>query len=163
MQELMEVKTVLIPTDFTIESLNLFKKFIQKENGSVRVVFFHCVAPADSIVELLFYSEERALNSVINNDFTQAWSILKNKYNSRVVTDKITIFNGNTQGAFGNFLFSNKIDEILIPGNYQLKRTSPRSFDPKSFIRNSGIPVNEISWPTLNVPEKSQLAELFND
>jgi hypothetical protein len=156
-------KTILIPTDFSIESLSLFKKRMQaNDTAQYRVIFFHCIHRSDSIMELLFYSEARVIQSLVTKDFTEACTILKNKYGSRIVSDRIAIFTGTTQSAFQNFLEGNRVDEILAPKEYTFKRTSKHSFDPMPFIRNSGFTVTEFSWKQYqNLPEKNQLAELF--
>lgn len=155
--------TILIPTDFTIESLNLFKKAAQStENESVNIVFLHCIYLSDSITELLFFSKKTIIKSLVNPDFQDACKIICNKYASRINSTRIEIFSGTTQNAFNQFLEGNLIDEILIPENYTLRLVNTRSFDPMPFIQRARVPVNTVTWPnTTDIPEKNQLAELF--
>ncbi len=155
--------TILIPTDFTIESLNLFKKAAQSvESESVNIVFLHCVHLSDSITELLFFSKKELIKSLVNPDFQDACKIICNKYASRINSTRIEIFNGTTQSAFNNFIEGNMIDEIITPENYSLQLVNKRSFDPMPFIQHASVPVKTVAWPnTAGVPEKNQLAELF--
>ncbi|HPM31902.1 MAG TPA: universal stress protein [Chryseolinea sp.] len=157
-------KTILIPTDFSIESLNLLKKAMQKyETSQFHVIFLHCLHSTDSIMDLLFSADEKLIESIVTHDFKEACKILKNKYGERIVTDRIEVFSGITQSAFQNFLEGNAIDEIFVPSEYTFKRTSKRSFDPVPFIRRSGLDITEVSWSQAeNAPEKNQLAALFS-
>lgn len=157
-------KTILIPTDFTIESLHLVKQLMQADDTSrYKILFLHGIFRSDSITDLLFYSESKVIRSLVTKDFSEACTILKNKYGSRIVSDRIVLFSGTTQSAFQNFLEANSVDEIRVPKTYTFKNTGKQSFDPMSYIRNSGFPIIEVAWKQYeNVPEKNLLAELFS-
>jgi hypothetical protein len=127
------------------------------------VIFLHCVRGSDSILDLLFYSEASVIQSLVNKDFNEACTILKNKFSSRIVEDRIVVFKGSTQLAFRNFLEANHVDEILVPSEYRFKAVHKKSFDPTPFILKSGLTITEVSWNSVqNAPEKNQLAELFS-
>lgn len=156
-------RTILIPTDFTIESLSLFKAAAQSvEIGKINVIFFHCAHLSDSIFDLLFFSSRKQRESLVNEDFEDGCKIIRHKYASRINSVRTEIFSGRTQNAFENFLDANDIDEIVIPKDYKFQLTSNRSFDPMPFILKSKLPTTEVTWEReLHVPEKNQLAELF--
>jgi hypothetical protein len=156
-------KTILIPTDFTMESLNLFKYVMQTTTVDVHVIFLHCMAPSDSILDLLFTTSEDIAESLVSRDFKEAISIIKNRYGTYSSSENVQIFKGRTQGAFLNFLEGNKVDEIIVPKDYHFIKTNSRSIDPMSFIKDTTRSVIEVSWTgSKSVPEKNQLAELFN-
>ena len=156
-------KTILIPTDFTMESLNLFKHVMQTTIVNVHVIFLHCIAPSDSILDLLFTSNDDIAESLVTRDFKEACSIIKNRYGSHSSTEVVTIFKGRTQSAFMNLLDANQVDEIVIPKDYHFVKAHPRSVDPMSFLKDVTRSVVEVSWHgSKSVPEKNQLAELFN-
>lgn len=156
-------KTILIPTDFSIESLRLLRAAAQTvETGNIQVVFLHCVYQQNSIISLLFSSKESLVDSLMNEDFKNACRIIRNKYSTAIHSIRTEIFTGTTHAAFRNFLDGNGIDEVLIPKNYTLQQTSKSSFDPMSYIRGCNLPTIEVSWrQTESIPEKNQLAELF--
>lgn len=156
-------KTILIPTDFSIESLRLLRAAVQSvENGSIHVVFLHCVYQQDSIIDLLFFSKQSLVDSLTNEDFKDACRIIRNKYSTAIHSIRTEIFSGTTHAAFQNFLEGNRIDEVLIPKNYTLQQTSKFSFDPLPYIRKCKLPTVEVSWKQVeSIPEKNQLAELF--
>ena len=159
------MRTILIPTDFSIESLNLFKVAAQSGiTERVHIIFFHCVSLSTSIVDLLFLSQRKMNESLINENFSNGCTIIRNKFPSSISTDRIEFFSGITQSSFQNFLEGNGVTEIFIPKNYTLKKTSHRSFDPMPFIRQSNLLKQEIYWKNADrIPEKNMLAELFSD
>jgi len=156
-------KTILIPTDFTMESLNLFKHVMQTTVVDVHVIFLHCITPSDSIIDLLFTSNDNIVDSLVTRDFKEACSIIKNRYGSHRSTEVVTVFKGRTRNAFMNLLDANQVDEIIIPKDYRFVKAHARSVDPMSFIKDVTKSVVEVSWQgSKAVPEKNQLAELFN-
>jgi hypothetical protein len=156
-------KTVLIPTDFSIESLNLVKYAAQAAvSEPVNVLLVHGVRQSDSIMDLLFFSRNKTILKLQNADFDEACKVLRNKYDSRINSFRIEIFSGFTQSAFQKFLEAHRVNEILIPKSYILKLTSDRSFDLLPFIKTSPCEVTEVAWrPFENAPEKNLLAEVF--
>lgn len=156
-------KTVLIPTDFTIESLNLFKYVVQTAEDDCHVVFVHCLSPSESMIDLLFVGNDTLIGRMAGRDFKEACAILRNRSDAHRITDTIELFKGKTISAFQNFLDGFGIDEIVAPLSYRFQRPSNRSIDPVPFIRESQRPVIEVDWPdSSSLPEKNQLAELFN-
>lgn len=156
-------KTILIPTDFTMESLNLYKHVMQTTLVDVHVIFLHCVTPSDSIMDLLFTSSDDIAESLVTRDFKEACSIIKNRYGSHRSTEVVTIFRGRNRNAFINLIDANQVDEIVVPKEYRFVSAHSRSVDPMLFIKDVKTSVVEVSWQgPKSVPEKNQLAELFN-
>jgi len=155
-------RTILIPTDFSIESLKSFVEAAQSvQIGSINVVFLHCAHLPNSILDLLFYSKNEIIKSLITPTFENACKVIRSKYESKINSTRIEIFTGRTQAAFENFLEGNRIDEIFVPVNYTLKPVK-NSFDPMPFIQRTELPITQVVWKQGgNIPEKNQLAELF--
>ena len=75
------MKTVLIPTDFSIESLNTVKGALKQcEGENTNLILVYGVYLSDSITDLLFFSKPKYLSTLQSEKFTQACEILKNKY-----------------------------------------------------------------------------------
>lgn len=157
-------QTVLIPTDFSIESLLLVKHAATANPASrLDIVLLYCHYLSDSITDILFYSPRKTLEELISSDFREACSIIQNKYPSKITHMRVEVFYGHTGGAFDNFIEAHKIDEAYIPSNYTL-RLGKNGFDPLPYIKGSGLKINEVCWEAKkNRPEKDQLAELFLD
>jgi hypothetical protein len=158
-------RTILIPTDFSIESLNLFKAAVQTgASAPVHIVFVHGAYSSVSVMDLMFSSPRKIHESLITANFRNACTIIRNKFASSISSDRIEFFSGITQSAFQNFLEGNNIDEIFIPKNYTFTKASDRSFDILPFIRNSRLQTHEVFWQrTDSIREKNMLAELFSD
>jgi hypothetical protein len=156
-------KTILIPTDFSIESLIMIKKAVQLNPAEeVQIVLMYCsLLPGNSITDLLFYTPDKIITKQMGKEFQEALSILLNKYTSEIVQVYIEVFHGTTHSAFDNFIKGNRITEALIPKNYQLN-TAGNSFDPIPYILKSGLTYQEIEWAE-NPFIHASLASIFLD
>lgn len=154
---------ILIPTDFSIGSLNLVKQAMTQNTSSEITIVFACgVLLSDSITELLFFSPSEVLKNRVSSDFTEACNIIKNKYQSRILDIKTEIFTGTSQAAFNNFLEAHQIDETYVSQQYKMKPFHKRNFDCTPYLLRSPIKINKVGWEERpNLPEKDLLAELF--
>ncbi|MBL7950949.1 MAG: hypothetical protein JNM62_04460 [Flavobacteriales bacterium] len=136
-------RTILIPTDLHVGSLNALKSCLaDSTTGRFRIVLLHAMHAPSGISDLLFYSPRRALDTQMSAAFREALSILKNRFEQRIASMEILPFHGITQTAFEHFLSGLHVDEIHISLNYEM-RLSDRAIDPLPFIQRSTIPVVE--------------------
>ncbi|NBA88721.1 hypothetical protein GVN16_23305 [Emticicia sp. CRIBPO] len=158
------IKNILIPTDFTVESLNLVKSFLRqkKDDFTCNIILLHGTSMSDSITDLLFFSKSRFIDSLSNKAFDEACDIIRNKYDSQVNIIKKDIFTGKTQAAFDHFIVANKIVEAYIPAEYVSSKVNQNGIDIIPFIKKSSLNVREVKWRSAEaVPEKGKLAEVF--
>lgn len=155
--------TILIPTDFTIESLGLLKMALNEyPNERLEIVFVHGITLTDSITELLFFSPSRTMVTLENPNFREACAVIQNKFDWRLGSIKTVLFTGKTQAAFDQLLETHRIDAIVVPTNRMLKSVIPASIDLLPFIRKSKPAQINVEWAVRPVmPEKDKLAELF--
>jgi hypothetical protein len=155
-------KTVLIPTDFSIESLHLLKSFLgnSHENDTFDIVLLHGLQLSDSITELLFFSKSKTIAKLADNNFNEACKVILNKYASRVSSFRKDIFTGFTQSAFNNYIEANSITEAYVPADYRMDKISKGSFDIVPFIQKSHLKIGRAEW-TSGQLEKGNLAEIF--
>lgn len=140
------VKNILIPIDFSTQSLNTLKIALREHKGqnlNVWLIYAHNLST--SITELLFYSPKKILQSLINSEFEDALQILKNSHESNLKSIHIELFHGSNTQAFANFAHSKNIDVVYIPKSYRLK-SGKHGFDPIKIITNSKISYKEVSW-----------------
>ena len=157
-------KTVLIPTDFSIASLNIVKNYVNEQPADIKlkIVLLHGLRQTDSIAGLLFNSKSRLLDELSNKEFNEGCHVLKNKYASQILTMRKDIFSGFTQNAFNSYAAANDIDEVCIPILYNPKFNNKNSFDLLPYIKASKLPVQTIgSVADVPMPEKGKMAELF--
>jgi hypothetical protein len=156
-------RTILIPIDFKIESLNTLKLALNSiENEHANVVLMYAEYLTDSITELLFYSPKKTIKSLKSPEFEEAISIIKNRYETVIRSIEIELFHGYNVNAFKEFVEAKKIDTIYIPKNYSL-RLPKNGFDPIPLIKKSKLSYQEMGWETSTyTSEQLQLNALFS-
>lgn len=155
------VKSVLMPTDFSIRSLHVMRYALEENPTSkLNIVLVTGMRISGSITELLFFSRKELIKKLQGEVFNEACQIIRNKYQSRISEVHFEIFTGMTQGAFSLFLEGNNIEHIYIPEN-KLHYKRP-CFDPIPFMRKSKLPRSVVSWVEQEVIEEANyLGDLF--
>ena len=161
------VHKILLPTDFSIESLNVLKHYLQKNSKDtlLDVVLVHGQTLSDSISELLFFSKYRMLKELNIEHFEDAVKILQNKYDSKLRNVHIDIFTGHNQSAFENYLTGNKIDEIVLSEQLSFKQHNKKSFDITRFALKADIPVTKLNCDqeVSSNADTADISSLFNN
>ena len=155
-------KTILVPTDFRVASLNMLRLALEEvAEPRVNVVLLHCEVLDDSITELLFYSPSRIIRDLLTDDFEEALSILTNRFEDRIGQFQIKLFHGHVQSVFDTLLDTLEIDAIYFSRLYK-QHLGKRAFDPTPYIVNGVIPYYEIEWLRQETTfEKDRLENLF--
>lgn len=146
-------KKILIPTDFSVQSLNVLQTFLEQnenQNANFDIVLVHGYRLSDSIMELMFFSKPNILNALVNPEFQEACNVLQNKYEGKINAIKFDIFTGFTQGAFNNYTDANHVDEIYFNSERKPIFSSPRSFDFTNFIKRSNLKVTDVQQGTVS-------------
>lgn len=156
-------KRILIPIDFSIESLNTLKRALDGLGDTqVEAILMYSEYLSDSITELLFYSPDEKRKKMVTPIFQEALTILKNRYEKVLISIKIEFFHGYGSPTFRSFIEGQKIDIIFIPKNYTLKPLK-NGFNPIPIIKKSKLPYHEIGWEKIEgVVHQHQLSYLFN-
>lgn len=156
-------KTVLIPTDLTIESLNPVSYAIRNNSGSVlNIILLHGFRNSDSIIDLLFKDADSERDLLVSRDFKNAFEILRNRNESQVKSIRVEFYGGYTRAALSNYVVANQVHEIYLPKEYKLKNLHSRSFDITPLLRELKVPIFNVAWPIqAHLPEKNLSAELF--
>ena len=158
-----ETKTILVPTDFRVASLNYLK--IALENAPderVNIVLVYAEHQSDAIGELLFYSAEKRIDTLMSPQFREALEVIKNRFEYKLNHLAVQLFHGYTLAAFKNMLEGSGIDAIILPKNYRFD-LSGRAFDLVPMIRKVNLPITEIEWQiNVNTTGQEQLHTLFN-
>jgi hypothetical protein len=137
---------ILIPTDFKIESLMLLRYAASGDQyQNLDVIFLHCTHLSDSITDLMFYSPSKIIQEAVTPEFSEACSILRNKFPEKIKNMQVRLFHSHTQAAFDMFLEANEVCDAIIPATYKLQLRK-NSFDSIPFILRSGINVKQVDW-----------------
>lgn len=156
-------KTILIPTDFTVKSLNVLKSILvnNQSNQTFNIILVHGISLNDSIRDLLFYSKAKQIESLTNPEFEEVCEVIKNKFDAQIASLRVDLFTGYNLSAFENYLEGNKVSQIFMSDKKPFL-TNKSSFDLTQFIEKCSIPVTVLDSGTNNVaPEKGKIAEVF--
>lgn len=136
------MKNVLIPTDFTIESLQLINKTAETLAGEkFNAVLFHAFNLPDSIMDLMFLGREKIYTGLVTDDFRNYCKKLKHVYADTINSVYVKYMYGNTIRVFKNFAEANNIALIVSPEELRLQMPHKYSLNPVSFFKKSGIQV----------------------
>lgn len=156
-------KTILIPTDFSVLSLNVLKAVLTQSDASQKydVILLHGFNLGDSIRDLLFYSKSQQMAALMNSDFEEAYEVIRNKFDSQIASLKIDFFTGYNLSAFNSYLEVNKIMEIYT-SDIKFTPAHKSSFDLSRFIAKCHVEAQLIETVTKpSVAEKGKITEVF--
>lgn len=158
-------KTILIPTDFTVESLNLVKQsLIDHQDEKINIILVHCVNMSNTITDLLFFSKNKIIEKLSQESFQEGCSILINRFSDNINSFRKELFSGYNQSAFNNFIEANQIDKIYIPEEYEFKFNNEISENIMPYIKKTNLKKVSVNWESLKPSSDSNtggLAQLF--
>jgi hypothetical protein len=158
-------KTILIPIDFRVASLNTLKYALERSSGGPnRVILIYAEYLEDSITELLFYRPESKIASKISPEFRDALEVLRNRFEFQIVDLDIKLFHNRSRRGLRRFIENHQVDKIYIPQTYRLKMPK-KAFDLVNIIKQSNLDYQEIDWLQEQgmASEKDHLEYLFNN
>lgn len=144
---------VLIPTDFTANSLQLAAQAIQAlDDKAINIVLFHAFAQPESEFDLLIPSRYKPHANLVTEALRQSCKQFKEQNSNKVQKIYFRFMEGETAPMFRNFIDANEIDLIYCPETYTPVKVNKYSADPRPLFKKSGIPViQEHSRPRLKV------------
>lgn len=133
---------ILVPTDFTAESLQLAENALRSGNyEKCNVVLFHAFQPPVSPLDMLGTKHKDPSSELMTESFRQACKQLKDNYGNKVNKIIVRCMTGCTRAMFRNFVEANDIDLIYCPEEFYLKPAHLRSVDPQFLFKKCGVPV----------------------
>lgn len=161
------IKTILIATDFSLESLNILKKVLKEKNTKEEDTQYNILLVSgydmgDSIRDLLFNTKGTVFGKIRSKEFCDAYGIIKNKYPHLVNKIVCDIFTGSLQRAFNNYLKAENVEEAYYSPSLKNKNKQGR-FDLAPYLKKAKeIIAYEIVIDTPEfMPERGRLAEVF--
>ncbi len=159
-------KTILIATDFSLESLDILKKVLKSKNdqndeNNYKILFVSGYDMGDSIRDLLFTTKSSVFEKIRPQEFCDAYSIINNKYPNLINKITCDIFTGSFQRTFNDYIEAANVDEAYYSS--KSKSLSKNQFDVTAYLKkNKHIEAQEVvTEVTEFVPEKGRLAEVF--
>ena len=159
-------KTILIATDYSLESLNILKKVLKEKDASedqaqYNILLVSGYEMGDSIRDLLFNTKSTVFNKIRPQEFIDAYGIIKNKYPHLINKIICDIFTGSFQRTFNNYVKAENIEEAYYSPS--IKSRGNGKFDLIPYIKKC----KELQSQEIRVeipermPERGKLAEIF--
>lgn len=159
-------KTILIATDYSLESLNILKKVMREKDAAedqnqYNILLVSGYDTGDSIRDLLFNTKSTIFNKLRPQEFCDAYGIVRNKYSHLINKIVCDIFTGSFQRTFNNYVKAENIEEAYYSPAIQSKGKG--KFDLIPYIKKcKDLQSKEISLEVRDrLPEKGRLAEIF--
>ncbi|MDR6921440.1 MULTISPECIES: hypothetical protein [Chryseobacterium] len=159
-------KTILIATDYSLESLNILKKVLkekdsQEDQNQYKILLVSGYDQGDSIRDLLFNTKSTIFSKIRPEEFCDAYGIIRNKYPHLV--DKIVcdIFTGSFQRTFNQYVKAENIEEAYYSPS--IKSKGKGKFDLIPYIKKcKELQSQEVKVEVPErLPERGRLAEIF--
>lgn len=131
------MRTVVIPTDFTNEGIQIAEAIVRDIRDEVRVVFTHLFHVADDIQDLLFSTYREKEYELVPEEFWQECRMLKDTY-SDLASIKIDFFYGNKLALLKNFLEYYETDYIAYSEQYGIPKLTRSSLDALPVLKKTG-------------------------
>jgi hypothetical protein len=159
-------KTILIATDYSLESLNILKKVMREKDASedqnqYNILLVSGYDAGDSIRDLLFNTKSTIFNKLRPQEFCDAYGIVNNKYPHLINKIVCDIFTGSFQRTFNHYVNAENIEEAYYSPS--IKSKGKGKFDLIPYIKKcKDLESYEISVEVRkSLPEKGRLAEIF--
>jgi hypothetical protein len=161
------IKTILIATDFSLESLEILKKVLkhkteQNDENQYNILFVSGYDMGDSIRDLLFTTKSTIFGKIRSQEFCDAYSIINNKYPTLINKITCDIFTGSFQRTFNNYIEMAEIDEAYF-SSAKIRNLKKGQFDVTPYLQKcKHIDAIEVQTQAPEfIPEKGRLAEVF--
>jgi len=159
-------KTILIATDYSLESLNILKKVLKEKDASEDQNQYNILLTSgydygDSIRDLLFNTKTSVFNKIRPEEFCDAYGIIKNKYPHLVNKIVCDIFTGSFQRTFNQYVKAENIEEAYYSSS--VKSKGKGKFDLIPYIKKcKDLQSREIAIEVREkLPERGRLAEIL--
>lgn len=159
-------KTILIATDYSLESLNILKEVLKEKNASedpnqYTVLLVSGYDMGDSIRDLLFNTKSTIFNKIKPQEFNDAYEIIKNKYPHLIEKIICDVFTGSFQRTFDHYIKAEHIEEAYY--STSIKSKGKGKFDLVPYIKKcKNLQSHEVEIEIHErLPERGRLAEIF--
>ena len=148
------MKTVLVPTDFKLESIKIIEALVQhQKNETLNIIFVHAFKLSDSITDMLMLSRRSRDYENVSDEFYHLLNQAKAKYPTQINTIGIEYFYGSTVAAFKNFIEAFDVERIAYLKEYNFTPINKYSIDPKILTARAGCEVIQLNTLTVHPSE----------
>ncbi len=148
---------VLLPTDFTTDSIATVKGAVKAIPGKLNIFLFHAFDIPDSLVDAMQRAGRRGHSDLITETLRLKCKQIKAAH-PNISNISFRVMYGTMTTAFKNFAEANKIDTIYIPKDHKFAAVVRESVNYDRMFKKSGIQiVNEATPRNLIVDPETYL------
>lgn len=159
------MRNILIPTDFTIASLQLIEyALLNFPNTKLNIVLIAGFRSPDTRWTIFHFNEREQIRKQISEEFNEAKRLLIREHKEVIENITFQLFTGVNSFAFQNFLQQHEVTDAVIPKSNSIQYPSRKFFDTTKFIKKNVKNIIEVPVEfTEEVPQKKySLISLFN-
>ncbi len=148
---------VLLPTDFSTDSIATLNGAVKAIPGKLNIFLFHAFDIPDSLIDAMQRAGKRGHSELITEALRMKCKQVK-AANPNICNISFRVMYGTTATAFKNFAEANKIDIIYIPKGHKFAAVVRESVNYDRMFKKSGIQiVNEANTKNLIVDPETYL------
>ena len=132
------MKTIVIPSDFSMESVQVAETIVRNETADLKIIFTHLFHVADDIQDLLFSNYRKKEYEFVSDEFRKEIKMLKDLH-PHVKAVRTEFFYGSKLAAFKNFLDYNDAVAIAYSESYGVPKLSKSSIEAMPVIKKAGL------------------------
>lgn len=149
------MRNVLIPTDYSLASLELVEKTVQSlQHQNLNIILFHAFEIPFFASDIIGNNGKLPYRDIITDLFRNGCKRLKEQYPKSIQNVLLRHLYGNTPAVFHNFCDANEIDLIVFPEGYVFTPVHPQSVNPAPLFRKAGIPLLKTFTPAKKVQQE---------
>lgn len=146
------MKTIVIPTDFTLDSLAVaYATLMKGKELNINIILLHILNVPYSMPEILYMTLRNGHHKMITKEFLEGCEIMQNRFKSRLHSLDIKFSLGDTKAYVKNLLEAEGADEIHFSETIKLTKPSRKSIDMIPLLKSVGLPINNIKIDKDNV------------
>lgn len=164
-QKLEKMRKILIPTDFTVESLELAEYAILNfPDTKLDIIFIVGYSLPDTRWGVTHFSEREQINNQLSDSFKDSQRHFVREHKNNIEAISFELFTGVNLLAFQNFIDRLGIENAIIPKDKSLRFQNNKWFNTTRFIKKT---VKNIIEVPVELKEETQqrkysLISLFN-
>lgn len=152
----METTNILIPTDFSLASLNTIMGLVKKHpEERFNITLVHFFKLSDSEAELLMLARRNREYTHITQEFEDQLNDIRKNFPQQIARVHAEFFYGNTVAIFKNYLEARDIKTIACLDCHSYKQLTKNSIDPQLLLHRSGCKIINIT----QAPARPQIDE----
>ncbi len=141
------MKRILIPTDFTVESLQLIEYAILNfPKTKLEIVLVYGFRLPDTRWGLTHFSQLRETNKLVTEEYAKAKNMFVREHGDVIERIRFELFTGSNSFAFQNFVEKLDVKDAIVPKGEFLHFNNSKCFDSTRFIKKNIDNVIEIPF-----------------